>query len=922
MNASNHSTANGDSAVFHTSFDPVNGAGDMGGVLLPSVKLRPPKLPPEMLARSELLARVRQWRTHRLSVIVAPAGYGKTLLATSALPATPSTAEQQPDSPTGLFAWLTLDEDDDTPARFVQSLAASLTPLIPHTAHASTLLALTIEEARRAMLLLLAALEKLADSVLLVLDDYHRLHNPAVHDLLGGALEYTPENVHWLILTRQALPVSLGRLRLQRQVLELNANDLRLNRAEIQSFLQLNHIHVADSEVLDLMEAHTQGWFAGLQLALLSILSDSDSAQGYRREGSEAHDFYTLFGRLSSDKSLLAQYLADEVLKHLDRPLRSFLLRCAILERLHPPLCIAVTGMEESEQFLRQAVAQQLFLRPLDDIGAWYELHSLFREVLLQHLRIEEGEAAVKALYRRAADWYVNHGELVAGLRALLAGGFSYVAAELVQSRAQTALLDNHLTELQQWFDLLPSEEIDARPRLLLDLTWLSFLRSFGFAAAFARTSSRLATLPTLPKPWQDEFSALTLLSRFYDGPRQNLHHDALKAIQGFDASSHLARGWALFTASLLINQEPGRQLSEYTLAIDAAFDAAGFVRGRIYTLARQIHQDLLTAQVESVLRNNTRVLELMARQHRPEPGDAMYVNFTAGEALYWQNRLPEAIVYLRRVWHETLTYQDPVLLLQAQAVIKLYNHATGEAEVVLDSVAEAHHWKQAQELGLMANLATIVLWELRYGIACGAPQTGLRRFGTLGLTLDSIPTDAPDLIWLGLLTAYVAKGEQLERLTPKFELMLERAHAISSPYFTIQINLLQARQLHQLGRRNTARGVMRQLLRDVEATGYVRMILDQPELIPILQLAGSNYARWLLTLPVKPARPASATAFSPREERLLALLADGLTTAQIAEHLVLTASTTRSYLSRLYAKMGVNNHAQATAWARRHLQQ
>jgi len=330
----------------------------------------------------------------------------------------------------------------------------------------------------------------------------------------------------------------------------------------------------------------------------------------------------------------------------------------------------------------------------------------------------------------------------------------------------------------------------------------------------------------------------------------------------------------------------------------------------------------LLTARVESVLRYSTRALELLARQHRPEPGDAMYVNFASGEALYWQNRLPEAIEYLRRVWHEALTYQEPILLLQAQALIKLYNHATGEAEAVLDPVTQAHHWKQVQELGSMADQAAVMLWELRYGIACGAPQTGLREFGALGLTLDSIPTEAPDLMWLALLTAYVAKGEQLERLTPKFELMFERARSISSPYLMIQINLLQARQLHQLGRRNTARSVMRQLLREVEATGYVRMILDQPELLPVLQLAGSNYARWLLTLPVKPARPASATAFSPREERLLTLLADGLTTAQIAEHLVLTASTTRSYLSRLYAKMGVKNHTQATAWARRHLQQ
>lgn len=915
MNTSDDSAVDGENALPQTPSSLPHSADDTWA-MAPSTKLHPPKPPSEPLLRPELLARIHQWRRHRLSVIVAPAGYGKTTLASSALPTTPSRAAEPPDAPTGEACWLALDEDDDAPTRFVQSLAASVAALIPKTAHAATLLALSRAESRRALLLLLAALEELTAPVLLVLDNYHRIQNPAVHDLLRAALEYTPETVHWLILSRQQLPISIGRLRLERQVLELNTDDLRLNRAEIQAFLQLNDVHTTDAEALALIEARTQGWLAGLQLALLSFPSTSDPTEG---KGNRAHNLHTLLERLRGDKRLLAEYLAGEVLVQLNEPLRSFLLRCAILERLHPSLCTAVTGMEESEHLLRQAVDQQVFLRALDDSGEWYEQHHLFRELLLHHLRIKESRATIQSLYRRAADWYVTRGDLVAGLRALLAGGFSPLAAELVQSRAQAALLSNHLAELQQWFDLLPVDEIEARPRLLLDLTWLSFLRGVDYAATISRASALFAALPPLPKPWQDELTTLTFLLRLTEGPRQNLHHDALAAIQSYDASSHLARGWALFTASLLMDQAPDKDVGAYTQAIDAAFDAAGFVRGRIYTLARQTHMDLLTAQVNNALHNNALVRSLAMRQDRPDPSDGMFVDFVVGEALYWQNRLPEAIVYLRRAWDEAVTYQDSSFLLQVQAAIKLYNRATGEAGLVLDPDSQTHHWQQANELNPLHSRAALVLWELRYGLACRAPQAGWRAFDALGITLESLPTDAPDMMWFALLTAYVSRGRQLEQLTPGFELMLRRARAISSPYYLIQLNVLRARQQHQLGRHNAARGVMRQLLHEVAATGYVRMILDQPDLIPILRLAGNDHANWLLTQMAKPAQSPATTNLSPREEALLALLADGLGAEQIAERLVLTRSTTRSYLSRLYAKIGVKNHTQAMAWSRLH---
>jgi len=168
--------------------------------------------------------------------------------------------------------------------------------------------------------------------------------------------------------------------------------------------------------------------------------------------------------------------------------------------------------------------------------------------------------------------------------------------------------------------------------------------------------------------------------------------------------------------------------------------------------------------------------------------------------------------------------------------------------------------------------------------------------------------------------SAQVAKEEQFERLTSAFDLMRHRARDASSAYLTIQIEALQARRLYLLGRRNAAHSIMRQLLQRVETTGYVRMVIDLPGLYPLLQLADNAYANRLLAQRL-PASPAPAASFTRRGREILALLAEGLSLQQIAGPLVLASSTMRTYLSRLCAKLGVENHTQAVAWSRRYRQ-
>lgn len=884
----------------------------------PTTKWRIPKLPQHHLARPGLLTRLAQWRAYRLTVITAPAGYGKTTLALAALAQMASrAAETEASASPERAVWLALSEDDDEPTRFVQALGLALAPLIANPEQTDKLLNLCQSYPRRAMSLLLYVLETLPCRILVALDDLHCLQSPDVQAILATALKHSPDNVRWMMLARQMPPISLGQLRLQDQVLEFQEDDLRLTRAEIAEYLKLNDILISSptasptasptvgaDETLALLEQRTQGWWAGLQLALLS-LSSTKSLQ-------------TLLTRLRGDHAVMAEYLTSEVLIHLSQPLRDFLLRCSILERMNPALCRTVTGVEVSAQLLRQAVAQQIFLRSLDDEGEWYELHHLFRELLLHRLHLEQSEATIQSLYRRAAEWYLQHENMAAALRALVAGGVPHLAAEIVQRHSHAALLDYRLAELQQWLNLLPPAQIDARPRLLLDLAWLGFSNTTAFAPTLARVQAALATHPSLTKGWQDELTALTLCLRLYEGPRQHLHQDALAAIQGFAPSSHLARGWVYYIAGLTMSQASGKPLSEYTAAASVAFDAAAFINGQIFVLGRQLHEDLLKAQVESAIENSDRALGLMDRYPHLPQADRMFLAFQAGEALYWQNRIPEAARYFRRTLADAEAYQEPLYYLQSHAALDLCAHASGLTSDLppLDGEAFTRLWREVCEIYPLANQAGVLLWELRRGLVRDTTQIALAAFDPLGICLATLAPDAADMTWLTFLHVALIRMQSIAELTPGLEMMLKRAEDTASPYYAIQVQILRVRQLHLLKQHDDARTVMRQLLHDVSATGYARMVLDQPDLKPILRQASNASARAFL----EQMSHAPALKFTPRERTLLALLAAEIPVAQIAEHLVLSVTTTRSYLSRLYAKLGVKNHAQAVAWAREHV--
>lgn len=905
-----------DPAASHTNGS--NGATDslQPITIVPAAKLRAPALPARLLIRSALLQVLAGAGGQRLIAISAAAGYGKSTLAALWLQET-----AQADT-LSASAWLSLDMDDDDPLRFLLCLAAAVAPIVPGAAQVATSVA-QYQSPRQALRPLLDALEAAQVRIRLVIDDLQRLRDPAAVDLLAAALERSPDNVQWMLLSRHAMPFSLGKLRLRGQVLELGTADLQLRRSDIEELLALNGAQQWDNRDIDVLVERTQGWITGIHLALLSARRHARGERsGQASAGGQASTVQDLLAHLRGDDVLLADYLTGELLSQQSERMRSFLLQCAVAERLQAGLCDAIRGEEDSAQLLEQAADEQLFLQPLDAHGEWYAFHQLFREMLLRYLRQRYAAGAVRELHLRAADWLLRQGEMVGALRTLLDGGEAELAADLVQSRSRAAVLQNNLAELQQWARLLPEEQIDARPQLLLDLAWAYSTQHQGtFAAILQRAARSLAALDAPPAGWRDELAVLGLLARFLSADQSGILRDCLAALKQFSGGSHFAAGWVYLVAGMVNNQhEAETPALTYSQLAAAAFARAGYAAGEIIVLGRLAALKMGSGDAEAALADCERALQLIEGRNCPNFDERLFFTFLVGEILFWQNRVEQAADRFRLALARAREYGEGWYSLMASTALHVCELASGRPVVLAQATLEEEEllWREIADSMPVGSKSQVVLWQMMRWKAMGEPQQAWRAFQRLGLTPESLAASTADNAWLALLTAYVMRGYELPSLTPILERQLRLVRAAHSRHVAIRLQLLLASQQQQLGEHNAARRALRQALHEAERTGYIRMVLLHPELAPALRVINTPYARQVLALlEAAPAAEERRPGLTEQEAAILALLGEGCSNEEIAERLVVTVSTVKWHLGNIYKKLGVKGRQQALAQLR-----
>ena len=425
----------------------------MAGPLV-ATKLYVPKPRQGLIERVRLREKMRRGSQSKLTLISAPAGFGKTTLLAEWLA---SNADRG-------TAWLSLDQTDNEPVSFWTHLTAALQPSAAARGAAfPELLPAGRQPDQEFLTALVNALAELPGDTDLVLDDYHVISNPGIETGLAFLLEHLPPQVHLVISTRADPALPLARLRARGELMEIRSSDLRFTPEEATDYLNGTMRLGLTASDIAVLEQRTEGWIAALQLAVLSIGGRTDAAS-------------FIAGFAGSDRYIV-DYLVEEVLQRLDEDTRDFLFRTCFLRRLNGSLCDAVTAGTGSRQMLEALERQNLFIVPLDDRRQWYRYHHLFADVLVAHVS-DAVLQELPLLHRRASDWYEQQGEHHEAIEHGLASGDLERAAELIERAIPEMQKHRGETTIRGWSRLLPQALVRNRPALGIGL--VGALVSYG----------------------------------------------------------------------------------------------------------------------------------------------------------------------------------------------------------------------------------------------------------------------------------------------------------------------------------------------------------------------------------------------------------------------------------------------------------
>jgi ATP/maltotriose-dependent transcriptional regulator MalT len=546
--------------------------------VLVATKLHAPNLRPEYVSRGELVARLVAGSDRRLTLLCAPAGWGKTTII-SEWSASPD--EVRP------FAWLLLDPGDDDPVRFFRYLIGALRTVEPSLGE-DALARLPGAGSELVDAVLPPLINELAESPLrsvLVLDDYHFVRNELIHAGIAYLLHHAPRTLHLVIASRADPPLRLARLRASGEVTEFRATELGFSSEEAGALLNGSLSLGLDPSDVELLQVRAEGWAAGLQLAGLSLQAQVDR-----------HRFVQAF---AGDNRQIGEYLR-ELLAERPEGLLRFLLRTSILDRLCASLCDAVTGDEDGESRLDEIHRSNLFLVPLDSHGEWHRYHHLFRDLL--HTELERKERSLlPELHRRAAAWHKAEGKVDEAIHHATAAGDFADAAELIAEHWRWFVVQLGEGETAtRWLDRLPTELVTGDARLCVVRGWIALIS--GRQDELQEWLRLAEACPPPPGPLHSIFSSIdSIIAQL----------DALTAIQAGDVGRAIgaglrlleletdtgSQGFGVASVVLGVSFYYAGELSKAERALDAGLPSLGPTPIRPALFAGLAHRALIHAE-------------------------------------------------------------------------------------------------------------------------------------------------------------------------------------------------------------------------------------------------------------------------------------------------------------------------------------
>ncbi len=878
-----------------------------------STKLYIPAVRPDVIRRPRLFDRVIPSATNRVVLVAAPAGYGKTTLVSSWLRESHCAA-----------AWLSLEESDNDPVRFLQYVVRASQEIIP-TLQVERAVALEQVSPTTLVNPIINAIAQQAAPLVLVLDDFHMIHAQPVLDMVALLVERMPPHMRLILLSRTDPPLPIARWRARGQMVEVRASHLRLTQEETAFFLNtVMHLAIPEDD-LAALDARTEGWIAGLQLAGLSM-------QG-------CHDLHSFIAAFTGSHHYIMDYLLEEVLKQQPEVVRTFLLETSILCRLCGPLCEAVigdtAGRVDGQALLQDLEQRNLFLIPLDDERHWYRYHHLFADVLDRHLqRTMPGE--VRALHRRACLWYAQNNLIPDAIRHALLAQDQERAVHLIEQNGCMLLIAGETATLDGWLSAI-APFLPTHPWLLILKGWVLTLsgQPEQVAPVLDAAERLLSGLdPSLES--QTEVRIMRGACAAARAHSANARRDPAAAEWARQALVHLPEGDELgdslrSVATLILGDASlvSGRLEEARQAYDQAARIGGAVHNpHLVILGKSDLADILVdeGQLELAAHKLSEALELanQAGSHSPMVGRVL-----AGSSriAYERNDLPAAARYAQDCVKLSLESGNfefaPVAHIVLARLAQLEGHTdqAREAMHAADVLAREHVSSAARSIWVQCTLATL---ELAQGNLLPATQL----VDANKISLKAELSYAREPIFRVLLRLYVAQGDYARALALS-DRLLQFAEANHRTESMVQVLALQAIAFQGQRELDQALDALAKALALAEPGQYARVFLDEGEpMARLLRMAQAHHLGTGFLTELLSALPAHADAavsapqplvepLSARELEVLELIAAGHSNEEIAAKLVISVKTAKRHISNIYGKLGAKSRTQAVALAR-----
>jgi ATP/maltotriose-dependent transcriptional regulator MalT len=892
-------------------------------ILATKLYIPPPR--PEAVRRPRLIGKLNEGLHGKLTIVTAPAGFGKTTLVSEWV----SGRERS-------TAWLSLDEGDSDPTRFLTYLIAALQTIAPDIGAgvSNALQSPQPPPTESVLAALLNDITAVPEDLCLVLDDYHMIDAKPVHAALTFLLDHMPRNMHVLLATREDPPLPLARYRAQGQLTEVRAGDLRFNSSEAAEFLnRAMGLNLSPQDIAAL-ESRTEGWIVGLQLAALSM-------QGLQNVAGFVHSF-------TGSHRFVLDYLLEEVLHKQPASVQSFLLRTSILDRLCAPLCDELlqdpsTPAQEILEYLERA---NLFILPLDNERHWYRYHQLFAE-LLRHRLVRVMAPQLPELHRRASDWHARNDFPSEGIAHALAAEDWDRAADIIERYSDQLPMRSEINTRLRWFRSFPAQMLLERPRLGLTYAW-TLLMGNQFDLAEQQLNQLRPFVQATPRLHGELLVIRVMLAarRFDMAALVEFAQQALALVPPEEA---VPRSRMLLSLGVAYD-EKGADVAAtksvfreaYELGMAEPFGSAvGNAPLALTALAYLSEFEWLQGNLREAYRMYEQALQLSGQWHAGSSLALCFVQQGRAGLLYEWNNLDGATQALQDCLRLGELWKSPRLFVPAYGLWAMIMQARAQPAEALAMIRRAEQTtRDAYPTPL--DLGRLALYQLTLWVAQGDFQAIDQWEGDhdadwraqSGRPRESFPI----LLAHGRIARYYLQGDKsaLHQARALIEPALEQARAGGLMFNVTRLLMLHALVLYAQRETASALTTLKSALTLAEPETYVRSFLDLGKPMEELlrwslaggALSGTHlraYAGRLLSefgaaVAIQANRPSRDDLIEPLTEReleVLRLIAQGLSNREISERLFLALSTVKGHARVIFDKLQVQRRTEAVARAR-----